>query len=132
MNYSMNNVKFDAAAMDWLLRAPNGGVGRHLGVMGIRIIAMAKRLTGNNTGRLAKSLQMRQTRVAGGQQVRVFSNVNYAYFVHEGTRPHVIDPPGNRAMVFNAGGRRVYAEKVNHPGTRGKRYLTIPLRQVVR
>jgi hypothetical protein len=29
------------------------------------------------------------------------------------------------------GGKRVFAEKVHHPGTRGKKYLTIPLRQVV-
>jgi len=129
--YEIRNVKFDAAAMDYLLRSPVGPVGRHIGTMGLRIVVMSKRLTGNVTGRLSKSVRMRQARVTGGQQVIVGAYTSYAYMVHEGTRPHVIDPPGTRTMVFNEHGRRVYAQRVHHPGTRGKRYLTIPLAKVV-
>jgi hypothetical protein len=131
--YTMRGVKFNAPAMQYLLRDPAGPTGRHLGRMGERIIVMARRLAGGiGTGRLSKSIRMRQSRVAGGQQLVVYSNVKYAYIVHEGTRPHVIDPKGLRIMVFNEAGRRVFASRVMHPGTRGKRYLTIPLEQVVR
>lgn len=129
--YELRTVKFDAAAMDTLLRSPGGSVGLHMKNIGVRIVVMAKRLCGNETGRLSKSIQMSQARVAGGQLVRVFSNVRYAYYVHEGTRAHVIDPTGMRIMVFQEAGRRVYAQKVIHPGTRGKYYLTIPLKRVV-
>jgi hypothetical protein len=130
--YTMSAVHFDAAAMDYLLRDSVGPTGRYLGNLGLRIIVIARRLTGNATGRLSKSIRMRQSRVAGGQQVIVYSNLRYAYLVHQGTRPHVIDPKGLRIMVFNEAGRRVFAQRVMHPGQRGKRYLTIPLSQVVR
>jgi hypothetical protein len=129
--YAMSNVKFDAAAMDHLLRDPVGPTGLYMKGLGVRIVAMAQRLCGVETGKLSKSIRMRQSRVAGGQQLIVFSNVKYAYMVHEGTRPHIIDPKGMRIMVFNEAGRRVFAQHVMHPGTRGKRYLTIPLRRVV-
>lgn len=37
------------------------------------------------------------------------------------TRPHTIAPKGPHPLAFNAGGQTVFVNKVQHPGTRGKR-----------
>lgn len=128
----MSEVHFIEPALDRLLNTRTGEVGRYLNRLGVRIVAMAVRLTGFHTGRLSKSIKMSQTRVTGvGQELRVFSNLSYAYIVHEGTRPHEIVARGDRVLAFTVGGKHIYVKRVAHPGTRGKRYLTIPLRRVV-
>jgi hypothetical protein len=55
---------------------------------------------------------------AGGAQA------DYALYVHEGTRRHVIRPrnPGG-VLAFPSGGRTVFARSVNHPGTRARPFL---------
>ena len=44
------------------------------------------------------------------------------YVIH-GTRPHVIVPRRGRALRFQAGGRTVFAARVNHPGNRPNNFL---------
>lgn len=45
-------------------------------------------------------------------------DVDYAEYVTQGTRPHVIVPrkPGG-VLVFQSGGETVFTRRVNHPGT---------------
>lgn len=59
-------------------------------------------------------------------------DVEYAEFVNDGTRPHVIRPRTAKALRFTVGGRVVYARVVRHPGTRGTRFLDRALREVLR
>lgn len=47
----------------------------------------------------------------------------HAIYVQFGTRPHVIRPKRKKALRWTAGGRFVFAGKVNHPGYRGDAYL---------
>jgi len=56
--------------------------------------------------------------VASGDYGRVFNQVPYAGFVHNGTPPHVIVPkrPGG-VLVFQIGGKTIFTKRVNHPGT---------------
>ena len=49
--------------------------------------------------------------------------VNYAFFVHEGTRPHKIEPKKKKALRWTAGGAFKFAKKVNHPGYKGDPFL---------
>jgi hypothetical protein len=44
----------------------------------------------------------------------LFSYVEYP------TRPHTIRPRNGRFLVFEIGGRRVFARSVSHPGTKGR------------
>jgi HK97 gp10 family phage protein len=48
----------------------------------------------------------------------------YAGYVEFGTRPHVIRPrKAGGVLVFTVGGQKVFARKVNHPGTRPHPYV---------
>ena len=48
---------------------------------------------------------------------------NYAYFVHEGTRSHLIEPNKKKALRWESGGKFVFAKKVQHPGYKGDPFL---------
>lgn len=84
------------------------------------------------TGRLKRSIYMRQGLRGRVQYVQVGSDVKYAYDVHEGTRRHTIKATPGRLLRFNVGGRVVYAKKVNHPGSKARKYLTIPMTRAVK
>ena len=69
---------------------------------------------------------------------RVAARTDYAAFVHDGTRPHVIRPKPTRrradgkptALKFKVGGRTVIVRKVNHPGTQPRPWLAAALAEV--
>jgi hypothetical protein len=65
------------------------------------------------------SVKAQRVRVVG----RVYTKVNYAWFVHEGTKPHVIRPRNKKALKFKVGGRTIIVSKVNHPGTKSRPFL---------
>lgn len=50
----------------------------------------------------------------------------YAFYVHEGTRPHTIYPRHARVLHWVSGGLDRFAAFVRHPGTRATKYLQIP------
>lgn len=58
------------------------------------------------------------------------SDVEYAAFVNDGTRPHIIRPRTKQALRFVIGGRVVFAKVVHHPGTRARPFLDKALREV--
>lgn len=130
--FSGPSLRLDDSKLDYMLNSTTGDVGRHMRWIGLQILAGARRLVGVDTGRLKRSLYMKHERTLRGQYVQVGSPLSYARDHHEGTRPHVIEPGRGRVLQFNVRGRRVYAQRVMHPGTRGRKYLTIPLRQAVR
>jgi hypothetical protein len=69
------------------------------------------------TGRLVQSFQV----AIGRLMARVWPDVKYAVFVHEGTRPHLILPKSKRALYWE--GARHPVRSVQHPGTRENRFL---------
>lgn len=48
---------------------------------------------------------------------RVFSGLEYAGYVHDGTQPHDIWATRARALRFVLNGQIIYAKHVKHPGT---------------
>ena len=62
-------------------------------------------------------------RTGSGAVVRIFSTKKTAEFLEYGTKPHVIRARRARFLRFVVGGKTVFARKVNHPGTRGTRFL---------
>lgn len=69
------------------------------------------------TGSLESGNQLATDVIAGG------GGVNYARFVHDGTRPHVIEPRLKKALRIPTGGGHVFAMKVNHPGTAPRPFM---------
>jgi hypothetical protein len=86
-------------------------------------MVMALRLAApKRTGRLANHIwPVRHTSLAGGATVDLafVTDVPYARYVLEGTRPHTIVPRNKKALSWmNQMGDQVFATIVNHPGTR--------------
>ena len=91
----------------------------------------AKVLAPVDTGRLRASIRMESRRTFTLKTVwTVGSDVYYAPYVNDGTRPHVIRPKTKQALRFMVGGRVVFARVVNHPGTRPNPFLDRALREV--
>ena len=63
-------------------------------------------------------------RVNGSSAVIALNpNVPYAVFVHEGTKPHIIEPRNKRALRWVARGEFAFAKRVFHPGTEKDQFL---------
>lgn len=73
-----------------------------------------------NHGRLAGSFSIEQV---DDLSWKIFTNVEYAEAVQEGTKPHVIEASG-RALAFESNGQMVIVKRVNHPGTAPNPYIT--------
>jgi hypothetical protein len=59
-----------------------------------------------------------------GKAIKIQNRAKYATFVEAGTRPHVIRPRmGTNALRFMVRGKVVFAKRVNHPGTRPRKFL---------
>lgn len=63
-------------------------------------------------------------------QVTISFNTDYAEYVNDGTRPHIIRPRRAQALRFVVGGQIVFARVVRHPGTRANPFLDRALREV--
>lgn len=86
-----------------------------------------------STGDLRRSLRTTTRLTFRGWAARVGSDLDYAKFVHDGTRKHVIRPrPPRKALRFTIDGSVVFAARVNHPGTKPNRFLDRALQQVAR
>lgn len=71
----------------------------------------------NQTGNLRRSI-FKEVRGAEYGRVYVSSDAPYAEGVEKGTKPHVIRPKNGKHLVFKAGGKTIFAKKVNHPGSK--------------
>lgn len=95
------------------------------------MVNRAKVLAPVRTGRLRSSIRAEAPRFFSFTgRVTVGSDLEYAGFVNDGTRPHVIRPRRAKALRFTVGGRVVYATVVNHPGARARPFLDRALREV--
>lgn len=125
-------VDFYEGVLDRYLNSPSGEVGRYLRMKGNQIMVLSKAMVGVRTGALRASIHMRHSRDPRGQYVKIGSTLPYARMHHEGTRPHMIYPKKAQILKFTTKGKTVYAHSVRHPGTRANKYLTTPMRQVIR
>lgn len=86
----------------------------------------------DSSGRLQSVLKQTSPRDTGNMQNKTTVNANglvataraatdYASFVREGTRPHVIRARRKKVLSFYwpVASRQMFLPRVNHPGTRG-------------
>jgi hypothetical protein len=130
--YDLRNITINDSVLNFELNHPKGSVGRHLRKIGLEILGGARAMVGVRSGNLRRSLHMRQGLRGRVQYVTVGSNLRYAEAHHEGTRAHRITPRDGRVMRFNVGGTVVYARRIDHPGTKPRKYLTIPMTRAVK
>ena len=116
-------VQLNLGAIQSLLNSPQGPVARDMMRRGRKVEALAKRLAPVDTGRLAGSITTTPINVNGKPGAAIGTNVEYALAVHNGTRPHTIQPKRAQVLRFKAGGSVVFTSKVNHPGTSADPFL---------
>ena len=124
-------VKIDPRALNAVLTSPRGPVGREIAKIGEEVAVRARKRVGYDASRtsgthLNDEIEVRPIAPSG---VEVVAKKRYAFWHHEGTKPHVIFPRRARFLRFVVRGRNlatatVFAAKVNHPGTKPNKYLT--------
>ena len=132
MSLKIESVRFvpDPVLFREFKESPNGVVGSDLRRRGRRLVVLAQGSVQKRTGRLARSINMRYF-PARNPYIMVGSDKKTAYWMHEGTDPHVIEGQRTRTMRFKIRGRVVYARQIMHPGTRGSKFLSRHLRTIV-
>lgn len=83
---------------------------------------MVNRRTGTLSRGLHDDVEATDAQITG--TLGVGPEVPYAKFVHDGTAPHVIEAANGRALCFMVNGQKVFARRVNHPGTAPRPFLT--------
>jgi len=116
------------------LVAPAGMVTHYLKKLGDRVADEARTRSPVQTGKLRSSISVGQKSAGrNGTTIQVSANTLYALYVNQGTKPHVIMPKKARMLSFpTKAGEIVFANKVNHPGTKPQPFMLDALRAVIR
>lgn len=124
----MPRIRLDRAQLNRQIR---GASRSELDAAARQVVNRAKVLAPVDTGRLRASIRIESRRTLTLRSIyTIGSDVEYAGFVNDGTRPHIIRPKTAQALRFRIGGRIVYAKLVHHPGTRPRPFLDDALKQV--
>jgi hypothetical protein len=79
----------------------------------------AKVLVGKDSGRLASRITLTSRMAPPYWWFQIEGNTRYAYWHHQGTKPHIIEG----SLSFRSHGRLVHPRVVHHPGTPGNPFL---------
>lgn len=120
----------DPALWTEFTESPTGTVGSDLRQRGKKLAFLAAQSVPKHYGHLSQSIGS-MFYAGHNPYVLVGSSLDYAYFVHEGTKPHIITPNSGRMLRFKIQGKVVYARAVRHPGTKPTYFLTRHLRKVM-
>jgi hypothetical protein len=97
------------------------------------VVNRAKALAPVDTGRLRASIKSKRSSFFSLRpKVTVYSLVEYAAYVNDGTRRHPIRAKNAKALRFRVNGRVVYAKAVMHPGTKPRPFLDRALEEIAR
>lgn len=112
------------AAVERRIDATPGAVQQALSVTAVRVEDLVEAGAGKHakTGALERSIFKR--RITGGWEVGHASQIApYARFVHDGARPHLIEPAKRQSLRWPVPGGFRFAKRVNHPGYKGDAWL---------
>lgn len=124
----MSSIKVDVKELDRLVvlldqypNTVNTKVAKVVRTSTLNVESYAKqKLTSNNsvdTGRLRNSINSKITMYEG----IVSTNVKYARYVEEGTKPHIIKPKNKKFLYWKGASHPV--KQVKHPGGKAKPYM---------
>jgi hypothetical protein len=116
--------KVDQGQIDFILANPRGDVGRTIKKRADRVVLAAKMQVGVQTGRLRRSIKTYDHIRTGTtiQSLKIGSDVYYAYWHHEGTRPGYYKR--KNIIATPRGGVRTMRHRQLHKGTRPNRFLS--------
>lgn len=121
-------IRIDRTSLERLLRLPGGIVGRNLERRARRVVNRAKQLApGTMPERITSRIEGRGRDLSAV----ITSNHPATGYVIGGTRPHQIRPVRAKALRFTVNGRVVFAQLVNHPGTKPNDFLSKALREAL-
>lgn len=80
------------------------------------------------TGKLRRSFRVK----SATQRKAVVGGSYTAFFVDAGPKRHTIAPKRGGHLIFQAGGRTIFARKVNHPGYRGRPFRAAAAHEALR
>jgi hypothetical protein len=120
----LGQVVINPALVAAYTRNGGGPVVADLMRRGTNVQTGAKVYVRKRTRALEKSIVKRLDFIGGQPVVRIGTDLGYALWEHEGTRPHVIAPRNKKVLRFPSGGGVVFAKRVSHPGTQGSHFLT--------
>lgn len=89
---------------------------------------LARSHTPAGTGKTRSSYRVRNAT----QRKATVVGSHVAYFIDKGPVRHAIRPKRGSRLVFQAGGRTVFARRVNHPGYRGRPFRARVAREALR
>lgn len=132
----MARVVINRAALRQVLMGQQGPVGRDLALKSQRIVNAAKRRCPVDRGRLRSSIRYTLIVDDKGLYSLIGTDVEYAIFVHEGTRPHFPPPgklqpwAGRHGFPGGLEGGFMVARGIAAYGTKGHPFLTDALASV--
>lgn len=130
MTHVTSTFHLDVAAMRRTL-GPHGAYGTvTVPRLGNQMVNAAKRRANVKTGVMRSRIEFRivATTPVGGL---LAARTKYSKAVHDGSRPHRIEPRNGTVLAFKVGGKTVYARGVNHPGYRGNPFLVLAAHDVL-
>jgi hypothetical protein len=89
---------------------------------------IAKRKVAQNTGKTRRSFRVKN---ATQRKATVVGNYT-AYFIDAGPVRHQIVAKRKPRLIFQAGGRTIFAKRVNHPGYRGRPFRAAAAHEALR
>lgn len=132
--------KHHRAAEFRAFKSPTGMTGRWTAEQAEKVAAHARLLApkpgqgkGYATGETATSIRSGNVSLGRkGPEATVSAGTEHAFYLHEGTAPHVIKARPGKKMVFflRSAGRVIYDNLVKHPGTKAQPFLSDALRKV--
>lgn len=89
-----------------------------------RVLNRSRVLVNVDTGNLRSSLTMKMMARRQSVTGEVYTRVKYAFYVHDGTKAHIIQAKGGGYLRFTVPpGVVLYRRRVLHPGYRGNPFL---------
>lgn len=127
-------IRLESSKLRDALTGGQGALTRFLESYARRVVAEAVMRSPVKTGNLRRSIHAEPVKATGPftAEVSVEAAANYAMFVHEGSRPHLIRPKSKKALRFEVDGREVFAKHANHPGTKPRPFLRNAMEAVAR
>lgn len=123
-----NRLVLNKSQMTRMLTEPGQPVHTHIMKMTLKVHGTAVRLCPVDQGRLRSSIRWSMNIDGRGVFGLVGTDVSYAIFVHEGTKPHTIVPINKRVLFWTGASHPV--KRVRHPGTRPRPFLRDALKVV--
>lgn len=75
------------------------------------------------TGLVERSIRTASASHGAQLSGTVYTALDYGVYLHEGTKPHSIEPRRKKALRWTDGGAFVFARRVKHPGTKEDPYI---------